>query len=60
MPTDLEVEAAAKALFETRSPHLGTWEDWTSHGNAGLFVQGIRKQARAALEAAERVKQEGK
>lgn len=56
MPSDAQIEAAAKALFEVRSPHLGNWEDWSAHGHTSLFVDGIRKQARAALEAAEKVK----
>lgn len=60
MPTDAEVEAAARAMFdsfqETQDAHLrrDTWD--SQHG---LALQPYhRAAARAALEAAESVRKE--
>ena len=49
-PTPEQVEAAAKALHETRNPWFGAYGDW---GAAGYEIkQAFRESARAALVAA--------
>lgn len=48
--TDVQVEAAARALHETRNPWFGAYGDW---GAAGYEIkQAFRESARAALVAA--------
>ena len=54
-PTPEQVEAAAKALHETRNPWFGAYGDW---GAAGFEIKkAFRESARAALEAAARTAQ---
>ncbi len=49
--SDEQVEAAAKALHETRNPWIGAYGDW---GAAGYEIkQAFRESARAALVAAQ-------
>ena len=49
--TEAQVEAAAKALHETRNPWIGAYGDW---GAAGYEIkQAFRESARAALVAAQ-------
>ena len=50
-PSGAMVEAAAKALHETRNPWIGAYGDW---GAAGYEIkQAFRESARAALVAAQ-------
>jgi hypothetical protein len=49
MPTDAEVEAAARSFYEGRHG-----DDWAAATD--LWKDGERRLARAALEAAERVR----
>ena len=54
-PSGAMVEAAARALHETRNPWFAAYGDW---GAAGYEIkQAFRESARAALEAAARAAQ---